>query len=134
MRYRCYGRISRGNRFQPPGGNVIGISTSENRFAEKCAELLKEVAPELAGVGVIYSPEAPQSILRLREAVAPALKVGTTSIPVISQSFPYRPHKGHLSRVLSLLDRNVDVAIFEDECAHDVGVSLLDLHHDETAT
>lgn len=67
-----------------PGGNVTGFSSTEYGFTEKWVELLKEIAPGLVRAGIIFSPENPQSIARLRaaEAVAPALNIRAIPIPV----------------------------------------------------
>jgi putative ABC transport system substrate-binding protein len=65
-----------------PGGNITGFTTYESEIAGKRLELLKEVAPRLARVAVLYTPGGPGSLaqLRLTESVAPSLNLSTTAI------------------------------------------------------
>jgi putative ABC transport system substrate-binding protein len=68
-----------------PEGNVTGFSTPEASIAGKWLELLKEAAPHLSRVAVLYNPEtgmmAPSYIAAIKVA-APALSVETVVIPV----------------------------------------------------
>jgi putative ABC transport system substrate-binding protein len=43
--------------FQRPGGNVTGFNVSEPTLASKLVELLKEIAPHLARVAMLFNPE-----------------------------------------------------------------------------
>jgi ABC-type uncharacterized transport system substrate-binding protein len=43
--------------FQRPGGNVTGFNVSEPTLAGKLVELLKEIAPHLARVAMLFNPE-----------------------------------------------------------------------------
>src|SRR5262245_14672274 len=67
-----------------PEGNVTGFSTPEASIAGKWLELLKEAAPHLTRVAVLYDPEtgimAPSYIAAI-EAAAPALSVEIVKIP-----------------------------------------------------
>lgn len=65
-----------------PGGNVTGFTSQEATLAGKWLEVLKEIAPDVTRVGVLYSPANPawQSRLRIIEGLAPALGVETISI------------------------------------------------------
>jgi putative ABC transport system substrate-binding protein len=65
-----------------PGGNVTGFTTYESEIAGKRLELLKEVAPGLTRVMVLYTPGGPGSLAQLRvvEAAAPSLHLSTTAI------------------------------------------------------
>jgi putative ABC transport system substrate-binding protein len=65
-----------------PGGNMTGFTTYESEIAGKRLELLKEVAPRLTRLGVLYTPGGAGSLaqLRLIEAAAPSLNLSTTAI------------------------------------------------------
>jgi len=66
-----------------PGGNITGFTNYEISIGGKFLELLKEVAPRLDRVAVLYTPGGPASleVLRLVEAVAPSLGIKTFPIP-----------------------------------------------------
>jgi putative ABC transport system substrate-binding protein len=65
-----------------PGGNVTGFTSQEATLAGKWLEILKEIAPNVKRVGVIYSPANPawQSRLRIIEGLAPSLGIEITPI------------------------------------------------------
>jgi putative ABC transport system substrate-binding protein len=68
-----------------PGGNITGFSSVEPEMGGKWLGVLKEVAPALARVAVIFNPETgPFSPLFLRaiETAAPAFAVKPTAVPV----------------------------------------------------
>ncbi|MEX2034754.1 MAG: ABC transporter substrate-binding protein [Xanthobacteraceae bacterium] len=67
-----------------PGGNITGFATSEHGLAVKWLELLKQIAPSIARVGVIYQPALPQTAGYLHEieAGAPSLKVQVSTAAV----------------------------------------------------
>ncbi len=68
-----------------PEGNITGFSAYEFTIGGKWIDLLKQVAPGLARVSLIFNPDtAPQSkfFLSSVEAVAPALGVQVTAAPV----------------------------------------------------
>ena len=59
-----------------PGGNLTGFSAYEFSIGGKWLELLKEIAPGLARIGVMFNPDtSPQSkfFMRSIEAAAPTL-------------------------------------------------------------
>jgi putative ABC transport system substrate-binding protein len=58
-----------------PGGNVTGLSAMDPDLTGKQLQLLKEAAPKIARVAVLYNPTFPATVLSLREvqAVGPAL-------------------------------------------------------------
>jgi putative tryptophan/tyrosine transport system substrate-binding protein len=60
-----------------PGGNVTGVTLAEFPAVAKMLEVLKEVAPKVTRVAVIYNPvQAPQvGMWRAIEAAAPALSI-----------------------------------------------------------
>jgi len=66
-----------------PGGNMTGFSTLEVAMGGKWLELLKEAAPRLARVALLFTPggQASLATLRLIEGLAPSLGVETTSVP-----------------------------------------------------
>ena len=68
-----------------PGGNLTGFSLYEFSIGGKWLDLLKEVAPALARVAVVFNPDtSPQSkfFMRSIEAAAPSLGVQTVAMPV----------------------------------------------------
>jgi putative ABC transport system substrate-binding protein len=60
-----------------PGGNITGFTPKEFSTSAKMLEVLKEVAPQIKQVAVIYNPvQVPQiGMLRAIETAAPALAV-----------------------------------------------------------
>jgi putative ABC transport system substrate-binding protein len=60
-----------------PGGKITGFTSTESALAGKWLEVLKEVAPAVSRVSVIYSPVNPAwpGRLRVLEQVAPAMGV-----------------------------------------------------------
>jgi ABC-type uncharacterized transport system substrate-binding protein len=88
-----------------PGGNLTGFSLFEFSVGGKWVDLLKEIAPGLARVAVMFNPEtAPQSkfFMSSIEAVAPSLGVQAIAVPVRAtadiepamESFARVPHGG----------------------------------------
>ena len=68
-----------------PGGNLTGFSMFEFSVGGKWLELLKEIAPGLARVGVMFNPDtSPQSkfFMRSIEAAAPSHGVQAVVVPV----------------------------------------------------
>jgi putative tryptophan/tyrosine transport system substrate-binding protein len=66
-----------------PGGNVTGFAQLEIAIVGKYLELLKEAAPNLDQIAVLYTREGPASARYVPKinAVAPSFGVKTTSIP-----------------------------------------------------
>jgi putative ABC transport system substrate-binding protein len=68
-----------------PGGNLTGFSSYEFSIGSKWLDLLKEVAPTLARVAVMFNPDtSPQSkfFMRSIEVAAPSLGVQPVVVPV----------------------------------------------------
>jgi putative tryptophan/tyrosine transport system substrate-binding protein len=68
-----------------PGGNLTGFSMYEFAIGNKWLDVLKEIAPGLARVGVMFNPDtSPQSkfFMRSIEAAAPSLGIQASVIPV----------------------------------------------------
>jgi putative ABC transport system substrate-binding protein len=68
-----------------PGGNLTGFSAFEFSIGGKWLDLLKEIAPGLERVGVMFNPDtSPQSkfFVRSVEAAAPSLRVQPIIVPV----------------------------------------------------
>src|SRR5262249_19394834 len=70
--------------FARPGGNVTGFTTVEFSMAGKWVELLKEIAPRVTRVLLIFNPQtSPYTpFLRSIEAAAPSLAVEPIAGPV----------------------------------------------------
>jgi putative ABC transport system substrate-binding protein len=72
-----------------PGGNLTGFSSYELSVSGKWLDLLKEAAPSLARVAVMFNPDtSPQSnfFMRAIEVVAPTLGVQAFAVPVRATS------------------------------------------------
>jgi ABC-type uncharacterized transport system substrate-binding protein len=69
-----------------PGGNITGFGNPEFSVAGKSADLIKQMAPSITRVAVVFNPEEPQNRLWLRalEAAAPSLDVDVMAAPVHS--------------------------------------------------
>jgi putative tryptophan/tyrosine transport system substrate-binding protein len=68
-----------------PGDNITGFSGYEFSVAGKWVELLKEIAPNIVRVAVMFNPDtSPQTkfFMRAIEASAPSLDVQIVSMPV----------------------------------------------------
>jgi putative ABC transport system substrate-binding protein len=68
-----------------PGGNLTGFSAFEFSIGGKWLDLLKEIAPGLERVGVMFNPDtSPQSkfFVRSIDAAAPSLGVQPIVVPV----------------------------------------------------
>jgi putative ABC transport system substrate-binding protein len=74
--------------FAEPGGNITGFTNLESSMSSKLVELLKEIAPAMTRVALMFNPETAPSggsyFLRPVEAAAPALKVKVIPAPVHS--------------------------------------------------
>jgi putative tryptophan/tyrosine transport system substrate-binding protein len=71
-----------------PGGNITGTTLFEFSLAGKYLELLKEIAPDLARVALLHSPDVASSAgyLRSIETAARPVGVQTTAAPVVNES------------------------------------------------
>jgi putative ABC transport system substrate-binding protein len=70
-----------------PGGNITGFAHADYSIGGKWVDLLKQMAPSLASVAVVFNPEtSPQSRLYAGavEAAAASLGMSTTIAPVRS--------------------------------------------------
>jgi len=70
-----------------PGGNITGFANYEPAIAVKWLELLKQIAPRVVRVGVIYDPTNPTTAAYLRELQAAASLFGVqVSAAVVHQA------------------------------------------------
>jgi putative ABC transport system substrate-binding protein len=67
-----------------PGGNITGFALYEYAIALKWLELLKQIAPHVTRVAILYDPEQPTSpgYIRTIEATAPSFGVQIVPHPV----------------------------------------------------
>ena len=67
-----------------PGGNVTGVTTMLAEMSAKRLQLLKEVAPNVSRVAVLWDPAIPwhRALLKEVEAAAPALRLQPVVIAV----------------------------------------------------
>jgi putative tryptophan/tyrosine transport system substrate-binding protein len=72
--------------FAHPGGNLTGFTAEEPTFAGKWVSLLKDIAPGVRSIMVLYDPGNPnwRGYLRTLEAAAAALGVSISAAPVAS--------------------------------------------------
>jgi putative ABC transport system substrate-binding protein len=70
--------------FARPGGNITGITVAQSDYVPKMLQLLRDVVPALADVGVIWSPANPGSTFLFRdtEAAARGLKLKVLTVPI----------------------------------------------------
>jgi putative ABC transport system substrate-binding protein len=72
--------------FAEPSGNITGFTNLESSMSSKLVELLKEIAPAVSRVALMFNPEtAPAGgsyFLRPVQAAAPKLKVTVVAAPV----------------------------------------------------
>ena len=57
-----------------PGGNVTGVTNRTGELGGKRLELLREVAPRITSVAVLYEPANPSSVLELQEVLPSAAR------------------------------------------------------------
>src|SRR6266446_10107999 len=70
-------------RLAHPGGNLTGFYVFEPSFGAKLLELLKEIAPHVARVAILFNPDAKAaSWLAAAAAVAPRFAVEVIEAPV----------------------------------------------------
>jgi putative tryptophan/tyrosine transport system substrate-binding protein len=66
-----------------PGGNVTGFQNYEFTMVGKWLELLKQVAPDVTRVAMIYNPTTvPYEFVRRLEAIGPSLGLQPIQVPV----------------------------------------------------
>ena len=63
-----------------PGGNITGVAYIDPEYGKRL-ELLREAAPKLAHVALIYNPENPASVLALQETQRWATSLGVRLAP-----------------------------------------------------
>src|SRR5262245_55647980 len=67
-----------------PGGNLTGFGMFEFSVGGKWVDLLKEIAPRLARVGVMFNPDtSPQSKFFMRSIEAAAPSLGVQAMPIL---------------------------------------------------
>ena len=70
--------------FARPGGNITGVTLAQSDHVPKLLQVLRDVVPALADVGVIWSPINPGSMLLFKdtEAAARGLNMKLHSVPI----------------------------------------------------
>src|SRR5881394_3985010 len=70
--------------FARPGGNITGVTVAQSDHVAKLLQVLRDVVPALADVGVIWSPVNPGSTFLFRdtEAAARGLKLKVLTVPI----------------------------------------------------
>ena len=101
--------------FNRPGGNLTGISMSEQAMADKQIEMLHEIVPKAEVMGVIVNPTNPfyEGVLAGLQAAARVLKIHlsvlrVTTAPEIDEAFASVSQQG-AGAVVILAD-----ALFQD--------------------
>ena len=72
--------------FAHPGGNVTGITIAHSDHTSKQLQLLRDVAPALRDVAVVWSPDNPGTTFLMRdvERTGDALRIKIQSMPIRS--------------------------------------------------
>jgi putative tryptophan/tyrosine transport system substrate-binding protein len=65
-----------------PGGNITGLSDAHADLIPKRLQLLKEIVPSAARVGVLLNPDNQASVTQLKTAQAAAPALGLTVLPI----------------------------------------------------
>src|SRR5262249_44485402 len=65
-----------------PGGNVTGLSSMGSNIVGKRLQLLKEAAPRVTRVAVLYHPPSAASVVGLHAAQDAAPELGLTVLPM----------------------------------------------------
>jgi putative ABC transport system substrate-binding protein len=65
-----------------PGGNVTGLSLMDPDLTAKRLQLLKEVAPGISHVAVLYHAPFPATVVAVNEARTAASRLGLTIVPM----------------------------------------------------
>ena len=65
-----------------PGGNVTGVFFDFPEFSKKWLELMKEILPRLARIGVLWDPATGFTQLRALEAVAAVMNIELAIVEV----------------------------------------------------
>ena len=70
-----------------PGGNITGFTNFEFSMVSKWLSLLKEIAPSVARVGILYNPEMSPGLFYFRalSAVASPLAIEPIGVPVLDE-------------------------------------------------
>lgn len=90
-----------------PGGNVTGFMNVEGSIGGKWVELLKEVAPQLSHVGVLYSSTTARSQLAYYQG---PIEAAGTSNGVTTQLAPWEDIKS-LERAISSFSQRRDTGL-----------------------
>jgi putative tryptophan/tyrosine transport system substrate-binding protein len=65
-----------------PGGNVTGLTLMDPELTGKRLQLLKEAAPRVSHVAVLYHPPFPATVAALNESRTAAARLGLTILPM----------------------------------------------------
>ena len=65
-----------------PGGNVTGLSGADPTLTARRLRLLKEIAPTISRVAVLYQPSFPATVMAVNDARSAATRLGLTVVPV----------------------------------------------------
>lgn len=65
-----------------PGGNVTGLSSVDPDLTAKRLQLLKEIAPGISRVAVLYHSPLPATVVAVNETRTAAARLGLTVVPV----------------------------------------------------
>jgi putative ABC transport system substrate-binding protein len=68
--------------FARPGENVTGLSTMDPDITSKRLQLLKEVAPRISRVAVLYHSMYPATVLGKKDAQVAGPALGLTALPI----------------------------------------------------
>ena len=89
-----------------PGGNITGLTLISPELSGKRIELLREAAPRLARIAVLWNPANPAHTYTLRDSEAKARTLGLQTIPVQMR------HPEDLERAFAVAVRERASALF----------------------
>ena len=68
-----------------PGGNITGFSYMSTDLAAKRIELLNQMFPRSARIGILYNPDEAATPLEMRETEVAARAIGVTLKPLAAR-------------------------------------------------
>ena len=92
-----------------PGGNVTGFSLFDASLAGKLVELLKEIAPQVSSVAMLFNPGTATYINKYWESLEPASR----ALGLASQKAPYQ-NAADIERVITDLGPATGLVVVPD--------------------
>ena len=84
-----------------PGANVTGLADAHADLAPKRLDLLKEIVPAIARVGILWNPANPSTAPQLKIVQTAAAALGLTGLPVAVKG----PGRDDIDRAFAAMDK-----------------------------